>query len=76
MLFLMSDKYLPVNGNFNILEIGGAPGQFLVYMAKNFKYHLHSPDYSMVGNDKTLRNLAIAHIPVQVYERSVFEKFQ
>ena len=36
------DKYLPVNSSFHILEIGGLPGRYLIYMAKKFKYHVHS----------------------------------
>jgi SAM-dependent methyltransferase len=68
------DKYLPVNESFNALEIGGAPGQYLIYMARNFKYHVHSLDYSKVGNEQTLRNLKTANIPVEVYERDLFSE--
>lgn len=68
------DKYLPVNENFHILEIGGAPGQYLIYMARKFKYHLHSLDYSKIGNEKTLQNLRLANIEVKVYERDLFSE--
>jgi SAM-dependent methyltransferase len=68
------DKYLPVNDNFHALEIGGAPGQYLIYMARNFKYHIHSLDYSKVGNEKTLQNLKLAKIDVNVYERNLFSR--
>ncbi|HEX9318054.1 MAG TPA: class I SAM-dependent methyltransferase [Nitrososphaeraceae archaeon] len=66
------DKYLPVNENFHVLEIGGAPGQYLIYMARNFNYHLHSLDYSNIGNEQTLMNLGAANIDVKVYERDLF----
>jgi SAM-dependent methyltransferase len=66
------DRYLPVNENFLALEIGGAPGQYLIYMARKFKYHIHSLDYSKIGNEQTLKNLKIANIPVQVYEGDLF----
>lgn len=66
------DKHLPRNKNFHVLEIGGAPGQYLIYMAKNFNYHLHSLDYSKIGNDRTVKNLAAANIPIAVYEKDFF----
>jgi len=65
------DKYLPVDNRIHALEIGGAPGQYLIYMARNFKYNVHSLDYSKIGNDQTLKNLKIANIPVQIYERDL-----
>ena len=68
------DKYLPVNGDFHVLEIGGAPGQYLIYMAKNFKYHLHSLDFSKIGNEQTLRNLTIADIKIDIYENDLFSE--
>jgi SAM-dependent methyltransferase len=68
------DKYLPVNDTFHALEIGGAPGRYLIYMAKNFKYHVHSLDYSNIGNEQTKKNLASANIPIEVYQRDLFSK--
>ena len=68
------DKYLPVNENYHILEIGGAPGQFLIYMHKQFKYHVHSLDYSKTGNEQTIMNLKKAGIDVKVYERDLFSE--
>lgn len=68
------DKYLPVNENFHVLEIGGAPGQYLIYMAKNFKYNVYSLDYSKVGNEYTFKNMAKARIPVKVYEQDLFSE--
>ncbi len=66
------DKYLPVNENFHALEIGGAPGQYLIYMHKKFKYHVHSLDYSKIGNEQTVKNLKAAGIEVKVYEKDLF----
>lgn len=68
------DKYLPVNSSFHVLEIGGSPGQYLIYMAKKFKYHVHSLDYSKIGNEKTIKNMNAACIPIKVYERDLFSE--
>lgn len=66
------DRYLPVNENMNVLEIGGAPGHYLMYMAKNYKYKVHSLDYSKVGNELTIKNFQIAGLDVKVYEMDFF----
>lgn len=68
------DKYLPVNSTFHILEIGGSPGRYLMYMAKKFKYQVHSMDYSNVGNEQTIKNMDAAGVPVKVYERDIFSE--
>lgn len=70
------DKYLEKNPERNILEIGGAPGQYLMYMAKNFGYRVASLDYSSAGNAQTVQNFKKAGMAVDVYERDLFsEKF-
>ena len=66
------DRYLPVNENMNVLEIGGAPGHYLMYMAKNYKYKVHSSDYSKVGNELTIKNFQIAGLDVKVYYMDFF----
>ena len=66
------DKHLPVNENFHALEIGGAPGQYLIYMHKKFGYHIHSLDYSRTGNEQTIKNLQAIGIDVKVYEKDLF----
>jgi 2-polyprenyl-3-methyl-5-hydroxy-6-metoxy-1,4-benzoquinol methylase len=67
-------KYLPINEDLHALEIGGAPGQYLIYMAKNFGYHLHSLDFSKVGNEQTLKYLTAANIKIDIYERDLFSE--
>ena len=66
------DRFLPVNENFHVLEIGGAPGQYLAYMHKKFKYHAHSLDYSKRGNEQTIKNLSSMGIKAVVYEKDIF----
>ena len=68
------DKYLPVNSGFHILEIGGSPGRYLIYIAKKFKCHVYSLDYSKIGNEQTIKNMNAAGIPIKVYERDLFSE--
>jgi SAM-dependent methyltransferase len=65
------DKFLKPDENATILEIGGAPGQYLVYMARNFKYKVSSLDYSRVGNEQTIRNMKACGIDVNVFEKDI-----
>jgi SAM-dependent methyltransferase len=66
------DRYLPADPQRSILEIGGAPGQYLVYMARHFGYSIHCLDYSPVGCQKTQENFSLLGIPAQVYCRDLF----
>ena len=68
---IIFDKYLPVKP-LSVLEIGGAPGQYLAYMHKQYGYKVHSLDYSPKGCRKTIDNFRLLNIPVTVYERDVF----
>lgn len=65
------DKYLPKK-KLSVLEIGGAPGQYLVYLHKQFGYEVHCLDYSEIGCEKTLENFSLLNIPVRVYQRDIF----
>ncbi len=69
------DKYLPVNENYHALEIGGAPGQYLIYMAKNFKYKVHSLDYSKTGNKQTEKNFKSSDLKIKIYEKDFFSEY-
>lgn len=65
-------RYLPKKDGLTVLEIGGAPGQYLLYMVKNFGYKASSLDYSSEGNEQTRRNFAAAGLPITVYEKDLF----
>lgn len=67
------DKYL-TQKPLSILEIGGAPGQYLVYMHKNFGYQVHCLDYSEIGCEKTKENFKLLNIPVKVYQQDIFSE--
>lgn len=66
------DKYLPKNKNMTILEIGGAPGDFLVYMYKNFGYKIHAIDYSEIGCRKMKENFDLLNIPITIFQGDIF----
>jgi len=68
------DRYLPKKSNLSILEIGGAPGQFLVYMHKNFGYKINCLDYSKIGGMITKKNFDLLNIPITVYQEDLFSR--
>lgn len=71
-LIKIFDAYLPQQTGLNILEIGGAPGQFLAYFAKEFGYSAHAIDYSATGCDKMRQAFGIANLDVTIYNRDIF----
>ena len=69
------DDYLPKNNHLSILEIGGAPGQYLAYMHNNFGYDIHCLDYSDIGCRKTEENFKILNIQGKVYQEDLFSEY-
>jgi len=66
------DRQLPDEKGLSILEIGGAKGEYLLYLVKRFGYEGHSLDYSSAGNEQTLETFSRAGCKVEVYERDLF----
>lgn len=66
------DRYLPRDAGMRVLEIGGAPGQYLAYLHRNFGYEIHSLDYSEVGCRKTEENFKVLNIEGEVYRGDLF----
>ena len=66
------DIQLPAIQGLTILEVGGAYGEYLLYLTRRFNYKAYSLDYSRVGNEQTLETFSKAGIPVQVFERDLF----
>ncbi len=64
-------KFLPKE-KLSVLEIGGAPGQYLVYLHKQFAYEVSCLDYSEIGCEKTRENFKLLDIPVNVYHKDIF----
>lgn len=65
------EKYLP-HEQKTILEIGGAPGQYLAYFHKQFGYKVHCLDYSDLGCEKTMQNFELLNIQGKVYHTDLF----
>jgi len=66
------DRFFPKDSNLSILEIGGAPGQYLAYFANRFHYKIASLDYSGIGCEKTKENFKILNLNGVVYQRDLF----
>jgi SAM-dependent methyltransferase len=67
------DRMCLKNRNIAILEIGGAPGQYLAYMHHTFGYEVHCLDYSEVGCEKTRENFRLLNIPGRVHQGDVLD---
>ena len=66
------ERFLPKDNNLSILEIGGAPGQYLAYFAKKFHYKIYSLDYSVIGCEKTKENFDRLNLKAVVYQKDLF----
>jgi SAM-dependent methyltransferase len=67
------DRYLPEDPNQSIVEVGGAPGQFLAYFRRQYGYEIASLDYSEVGCQKTRENFELLGERVTIYQRDLFD---
>ena len=63
---------LPVNEQHKVLEIGCAPGKWLLYFHTHFKYMLYGIEYSPVGYRKTVENLTAAGVSFRVLQEDFF----
>jgi SAM-dependent methyltransferase len=54
------------------LEVGGAPGQYLAFLVKEFGAEGHVLDYSPIGCAATRRNFELLKLPVTVHEGDLF----
>jgi SAM-dependent methyltransferase len=67
------EKFFPGDTTLSILEIGGAPGQYLAYIAKKFHYDIHALDYSVIGHRKMQENFALLNLKATIYQRDLLE---
>jgi SAM-dependent methyltransferase len=65
------DRYLRPNSELSVLEIGGAPGQYLAYLQRQFGYRVWAVDSSNVGCRITRRNFELLGIPGEVVEGDI-----
>jgi len=68
------DAHLTPGAGKTAVEIGGAPGQYLAYVAKSLGYAITCIDYSAVGCRKTEENYRLLGINGRVVRRDIFEK--
>jgi glycosyltransferase involved in cell wall biosynthesis/SAM-dependent methyltransferase len=66
------DACLP-KAPIEVLEIGGAPGQFLAYFSKYHGYSAHALDYSETGCRKIRENFNLLGMDVTVYRQDLYE---
>jgi len=70
------DKYfkrkIRPNAQWKFIEIGCAPGGFMQYFYKNFKYNVEGLDYAERGVEMTKKNLEKVNIPTIVYQADLF----
>ena len=66
------DRHLDTGDRRSVLEIGGAPGQYLAYVAKAFGHEISCLDYSDVGCQKTRDNLGMLGLRGTVYQGDLF----
>jgi 2-polyprenyl-3-methyl-5-hydroxy-6-metoxy-1,4-benzoquinol methylase len=66
------DAYLGRGNGRCVLEIGGAPGQYLAYLARALGYEISCLDYSARGCESTRRNFALLGIEGAVYQKDLF----
>lgn len=66
-------RFVPKGKGLRALEIGGAPGGYLAYIARTFGHEVSAIDSSPVGCRKLEENFELLEIPVSVYCRDVLE---
>lgn len=67
------DRWLPVDPARQVLEIGGAPGQYLAYLHRTLHYQPYALDYSPVGCEMTRRNFDLLGLPITIYQKDLLQ---
>lgn len=66
-------RFLPDGHGSHALEIGGAPGGYLAYIARTFGYEAHAIDSSPIGCEKLVENFRLLGLPITATCRDVLE---
>ena len=69
--FRTFDLVLSADSEKSILEIGGAPGQYLAYFAKKYGFKASALDYSAIGCDVTRKNFELLGLEVTLYQQDL-----
>ncbi|MFT3714304.1 MAG: class I SAM-dependent methyltransferase [Archangium sp.] len=65
------ERHVPLE-SASVVEVGGAPGQFLAYFAAKHHVTPHVLDYSEIGCAKTTENFRLLGHGVTVHQRDLF----
>lgn len=65
------ERFAPLRGT-QVLEVGGAPGQFLAYLLRHHDIQGHVLDYSDVGCEQTHANLSALGLTAFVHQADLF----
>ena len=65
-------KILPI-GKLKLIEIGCAPGSWLVYFYNYFHYSVSGIEYAPKAYNKTVENLKIQNVPAEIFQCDFFE---
>ncbi len=66
------DRFVASDAPLSVLEVGGAPGGYLVHVWREFGHHVCVLDNSPVGIELARRNFALLGIPGQVLPGDLF----
>src|SRR5436190_17852271 len=66
------DTYVASATPLSVLEIGGAPGGYLVHLWRRFRHDVTVLDYSPLGIEFARRNFEMLSVPGQILERDLF----
>jgi SAM-dependent methyltransferase len=66
------ERYVVRRPELRVLEVGGAPGQYLAWMARSFGCRCAVLDYSPIGCDMARRNFEALGIDLAINERDLF----
>src|SRR5229473_317542 len=67
------DAWLPSHPGAKVLEVGGSPGQYLVYVHRQTGCECSVLDFSPVGCGLARKNFSMLDIPVAVHEHDMFD---
>jgi SAM-dependent methyltransferase len=68
------DRFVASDARLSVLEIGGAPGGYLVHLAREFGHEVCVLDSSTAGVELTRRNFALLGVPGTVLHRDLFSQ--
>jgi len=66
-------RFLGANPNVKLIEIGCAPGRWLVYFHEKYNYQISGIDNSEIGVRKTQENLKHHNIDGKIYKTGLFD---